>query len=167
MKNNNFVDPNEERYNMIIMQEIGLDVGPEGRVYDQDTGDAVTLNGVDLVGPTCYHKNRLRCHPWDNGRIMEDLFSYFLNKISYENDFVCSTFYDIFDDDDPKFSGLVVDGYNQITGEKMQYQSFFMYEKTCLKYLDVIMQFNGADLYYVRTEIIKNFGAYTGWRNNV
>lgn len=158
----NLVNNNEEKYNMYIMQEIGLDVGPEGNVYDQDTGDIVVIGGLELVGPTCSNRSKLRCHPWDSRKIMNDLFSYFLLKIHDENGFTCNVFYDVFSQN-KKLSGLVLEGFNIYTNEKIIYKSQFMYKKDCLKYLDVIMQLNGAEADWIKEEMIKQFGEFTGW----
>ena len=136
----------DKKINSIIMQELGLEVGPSQRIYDQDTGDILQINGTEIVAPGTPINNSIKCgqpmmtefDPYNNRKMMNQLFAYFLDKISDETDQDVVTYYNI-------------DGSSPNTGRvqcKMSDNSTITsgeYKRDSLKYTDIIIQLNGGN----------------------
>lgn len=126
---------NDKEINTLIMQEIGLEVGPRQRVYDQDTGAAIRINGMDIVAPGCNGgRQAVEFDPYNNRKMMGQLFSHFLEKYAEETDVDCQTFYNVDSGTNGKVQCRLSD--NTILTSKP-------YQRDSLKYMDIIMQLNG------------------------
>lgn len=125
----------EREINMLIMQEIGLEVRQNQRIYDQDTGDAIRLNGMDIVAPGCYGgRQAIEFDPFNNRKMMGQMFGYFLEKYSDETDVDVLSYYNV----DAGANGRVeckMSDNTMITSKP--------YARDSLKYTDIIMQLNG------------------------
>ena len=74
--------------NMVILREMGLDVDSTGTVYDQDTGHVLNVNGMRIVAPGLegIKGESVEFDPYNNRKLMDLLFGYFINKYSKETD---------------------------------------------------------------------------------
>ena len=125
--------------NNIIMQEIGLEVGQGNKIYDQDTGLALRINGTDVVAPGYPTTRRsTEFDPYNNRKMMNQLFGYFLEKNSDETDVEVVTFYDVPGNEPNKGSVKCKLSDNR----ELQSGS---YMRDSLKYADIIIQLNGGE----------------------
>lgn len=129
----------EKQVNDLIMQEIGLEVGQASKIYDQDTGMALRINGADVVAPGCFRgRQTTEFNPYNNRKMMNQLFGYFLEKHSDETDVGVVTFYDVPGDAPNKGSVKCV------LSDNTTIQSG-NYMRDSLKYADIIVQLNGGE----------------------
>lgn len=127
----------EREINTLIMQEIGLEVGRNQRIYDQDTGDALRINGMDIVAPGCYGgKQAIEFDPYNNRKMMGQLFGHFLEKYSDETGVDVLSYYNVDSGSDVKVECRMSD--DTIVSSKP-------YGRDSLKYTDIIMQLNGGE----------------------
>ena len=127
------ISSNDYEINKLVMQEIGLEVGPNKRIYDQDTGAAIRINNMDVVDQGSYTNSRsTEFNPSGNRKMMGKLFGYFLDKRSEETGINVSTYYN-------------VDGNNSIECRLSDDTTIKSksYTRDSLKYLDIMMQLNG------------------------
>lgn len=121
--------------NNLIMREIGLEVGTCNRIIDQDTGAAMTFAGRELVAPGVYcGRNAIEFDPYNNKKMMNRLFGYFLEKHAEESDVEVMTYYNV----DKGEAGAVeckMTDNTTITSKP--------YVRDSLKYADIIIQLNG------------------------
>lgn len=128
----------DKEINTLIMQEIGLEVGSRQRIYDQDTGAVIKINGMDVVAPGSYCGNKaMEFDPHNNRKMMSQLFGLFLEKYSEETDIDVLIYYNV-DDVDSKSKIECVLSNNEVITSKP-------YTRDSLKYTDIIMQLNGGD----------------------
>ena len=128
----------DKEINTLIMQEIGLEVGSRQRIYDQDTGAVIKINGMDVVAPGSYCGNKaMEFDPHNNRKMMSQLFGHFLEKYSEETDIDVLIYYNV-DDVDSKSKIECVLSNNEVITSKP-------YTRDSLKYTDIIMQLNGGD----------------------
>ena len=125
----------DKEVNNLIMQEIGLEVGRDQRIYDQDTGSSIRINGMDVIAPGCYAGHKaVEFDPHNNRKMMNQLFGYFLNKYSDETDIDVLSYYNVNTLDGEKIECKMSD--NSTIRSKP-------YKRDSLKYTDIIMQLNG------------------------
>ena len=75
----------DKEFNTLIMQEIGLEIGDDDRIYDQETQNIIRMNGMDVMAPGCYGgRNSIEFDPYNNKKMMSQLFGYFIDKYSEE-----------------------------------------------------------------------------------
>lgn len=135
---------NEKKINDIIMQEIGLGVGPAKKIYDQDTGMILQVNGLDLVAPGYYRDKRtIEFDPYNNRKMMNYLFGHFIQKYYDETDIEMIAFYNM-DGNDPNLGKIkcTMSDNSNITSRE--------YQRDSLKYTDIIIQLNGGDSGYLK-----------------
>ena len=136
----NYIKMNAEdkKINSIIMNELGFEPTENGFIRDQDTGNDIKINGVTLVAPGlgANRKNKeMEFDPYNNKKMMGQLFGYFLDKVSDESDEEIVSFYDInTNTDKSKIECKKSDNSTITSGE---------YKKDSLKYVDIIMRLNG------------------------
>lgn len=129
----------EMRANNLIMQEIGLEVGQASKIYDQDTGLAIRINGSDVVAPGCFRgRQTVEFDPYNNRKMMSQLFGYFLEKHAEETSQDVVTFYDMPTDGDKGSIKCVLDDNSTIQSGK--------YIRDSLRYADIIVQLNGGKI---------------------
>ena len=133
------MNPFDVEINNLIMREIGLEVGPKNKIYDQDTGCSIAIDGVEVTAPSCYTGRRtIEFDPYNNKKMMSQFFSYFTSKVEDEGGASVVAFYDI-----PGSSN------NKRAIEcKMSNDTILRsnsYSRDSLKYVDLIMQMNGDD----------------------
>ena len=127
----------EKEINTIIMQEIGLEVGKNNIICDQDTGDALKINGMDIVAPGCYGgKQSIEFDPYNNRKMMGQLFGHFLGKYSDETGVDVLSYYNVDSGVDMKVECRMSN--DSIVSSKS-------YGRDSLKYTDIIMQLNGGE----------------------
>lgn len=137
------MNPMDKEINTLIMQEIGLEIGPKSQIVDQDTGLAIRINGADVVAPDCYYGRRgdgtsksMEFDPYNNRKLMNSLFSYFTEKQENETGVGVLAFYNV----DNKEGGHVE--CRMTDNEVLTSAS---YQRDSLKYVDLIMQMNGEE----------------------
>lgn len=136
---------NDKKINNIIMQEIGLEIGHGNRIYDQDTGMPVRINGYDVVAPNFYRgKQSIEFDPYNNRKMMGQLFSYFLEKRSEETGIDVLAYYDV---NGSNKSGKIECRLSDNTIIRSK-----EYTRDSLKYTDIIIQMNGGN-----TDDLKEF----------
>lgn len=123
--------------NRLIMQEIGLDISQDHRVIDQDRGIMLEFNGKTVVAPGAYGgPNTIEFDPFNNKKMMNRFFGYFLEKHAEEEETSVMTYYNI-DGEDPEKSAIeckMSDMSKIRSGE---------YLRDSLKCTDIIMRLNG------------------------
>lgn len=125
--------------NNIIMQEIGLEIGQAYKMIDQDTGIALKINGADVVAPGHFRgRQTIEFDPYNNRKMMNSLFGYFLEKHEDETGVGVVTFYDIPSDEPDKGS------IKCVLNDNTTIQSG-NYMRDGLKYADLIVQLNGGE----------------------
>lgn len=124
--------------NALIMREVGLEIGDDKKIYDQDSGMPIKINGVEVVAPGSYSSRcTIEFDPYNNRKQMGQIFNYFINKQYEEGGREVLAYYN--KDDTPQ-GGKVeckLDDDTVITSEK--------YGRDTLKYTDIIMRLNGDE----------------------
>lgn len=123
--------------NNLIMQEIGLEVGIGNKIVDQDTGAALAFKGMTVIAPGTHSHNAIEFDPYNNKKMMSNLFGYFLDKHSEESDVDVLTYYNV--DHDSKRSSIECKLSDQTCIKSKPYT------RDSLKYADIIIQLNGGD----------------------
>lgn len=121
--------------NRIIMHEIGLEVDSAQRIIDQDTGAAIRIDGMDVVAPGCVGRQVVEFDPFNNKKMMSQLFSYFASKQADETGVGVSTYYGVGHGEEGKIECKMED--NTVFTSKP-------YMRDSLKLTDIIMQMNGG-----------------------
>ena len=126
----------DKEINLKIMQELGLEPNRHRQVIDQDSGMAIVINGMPVMAPGYYGgRNSIEFDPYNNKKMMSQLFGHFLEKYADENGVSVSAFYNI---DSKDNSGKVECKFsdNQVVTSRP-------YCRDTLKYVDIVMQLNG------------------------
>lgn len=126
------------KFNKMIMEEIGLEVGPRQRLYDQDTGMMVKFEGKDLVAPgAASGREAQEFDPYNSTKMMSQMFSYYTDKLAESGEI--NPFNIIYSVDTDKGRGRV----------EMKNDEEFMkskdYQRDQCKYADLILQINGDE----------------------
>lgn len=126
------------RFNTMIMNEIGLEIGARQRLYDQDTGVLVQFEGKDLVAPgAASGREAQEFDPYNSSKMMSQMFSYYTDKLAESGEI--NSFDIIYSVDGPNGRGRV----------EMKNDNEFMksrdYVRDQCKYADLILQINGDD----------------------
>lgn len=125
--------------NKLIMKEIGLEIGQYNRIVDPDTAIELSLKGQSIVAPGAYcGHNTIEFDPYNNRKMMGQLFGYFANKIAGEYGVEILSFYNINENNTTKGKLECKLSDNSIITSKE-------YKRDSLKYLDIILQLNGTD----------------------
>ena len=128
----------DREINTLIMQEIGLEVGENQRIYDQDSGIAIRVNGMDVVAPGSFRgRQTIEFDPHNNRKLMGCLFDYFLEKRAEETDVDVLTYYN---KDQSNNAGQI-----ECRMSDNQTVTSKSYKRDSLKYTDIIMQLNGEE----------------------
>lgn len=126
------------KFNKMIMQEVGLEVGPRQRLYDQDTGCLVQIEGKDLVAPgAASGKEAQEFDPYNSTRMMSQIFGYFTSKLSENGEI--PDYGVVYNVDCGKGSGRV-----EIKNDEEKLVSKAYVRDQC-KYADLILQINGDE----------------------
>ena len=127
------MNTNDLEINNLIMREIGLEIGPRQRIFDQDTGVEIKINGMDVMAPGCYGgRQSIEFDPHNNKKMMNHLFGYFLEKRAEETDVDVLTYYNV--DKENRVECKLSNNETIVSGS---------YVKDSLKYADIIIQLNG------------------------
>ena len=135
----------DREINTIIMQEIGLEIGRNNKIYDQDTGVAPGFYGG---------RHAIEFDPHNNKKMRGQLFGYFLNKYADESGVEIPSYHNI--DDKSKDSGFIeclIDEDGTLNPIRSK-----AYKRDSLKYTDIIMQLNGdnsVDLSKYDQDVVK------------
>lgn len=126
------------KFNKMIMSEIGLEIGPRQRLYDQDTGTLIQFEGKDLVAPgAASGREAQEFDPYNSTKMMSQMFSYFTDKMADSGEI------------NPFDVIYSVDGKNGRGRVEMKNDEEFMkskeYVRDQCKYADLILQINGDD----------------------
>ena len=126
------------KFNTMIMNEIGLEVGARQRLYDQDTGTLVQFEGKDLVAPgAASGREAQEFDPYNSAKMMSQMFSYYTDKLADAGEI------------NPFDIIYSVDGQNGRGRVEMKNDEEFMkskeYVRDQCKYADLILQINGDE----------------------
>ena len=128
----------DKEVNTLIMREVGFEVGPGRRIYDQDSGMPIKINGMEVVAPGSYSNRQfVEFDPYNNRRLMGHVFNYYINKQYEESGREVLTYYN---KDDTPAGGKVecrLDDNTIITSNQ--------YTRDTLKYVDIMMRLNGEE----------------------
>lgn len=70
------------KFNKMIMEEMGIEIGDGRRLYDQDTGIKLQFDGKDLVAPGSFiGRDVQEFDPYNSTRMMAQMFSYYTEKL--------------------------------------------------------------------------------------
>ena len=128
----------DKEINNLILREVGFEVGTGNKIYDQDTGMPVRINGLQMMAPGSYiPRQSLEFDPYNNRKLMGQIFNYFIDKQSEEGGPEVITYYN---KDDTKDGGKVECRFNDNTTISSN-----QYGRDTLKYADLIMRLNGDD----------------------
>jgi len=133
------------RFTKQVMQEIGLEIGDQNSVVDQDTGLALSFNGKNLKcghgdQPPRIHLSDSLLNPMGDLRQMKNLFSYYIKKEEAEQrDRTPGMFFQVEGSDE---KNSVVLQYTDSDGTLKELQSK-NYHNEAICYADLIMQYNG------------------------
>lgn len=126
------------KFNKLMMEEMGLEVGPRQRLYDQDTGMLVQFDGKDLVAPgSASGREAQEFDPYNSTRMMAQMFSYFTDKLVESGE---ADEYDvIYNVDNGNGKGHIeMKNDNNILISKD-------YQRDQCKYADLVLRLNGDD----------------------
>ena len=124
--------------NTLIMREVGLEVGPGGRICDQDSGMPIKIYGMEVVAQGVYAgKQAIEFDPYNNRRMMGYIFNYFIDKQYEETGVEVIAYYN--KDDNPSGGKIEckLDDNTVLTSAQ--------YTRDTLKYTDIIMRLNGEN----------------------
>lgn len=128
------------KFNMEVMQEMGLEEGERRRVIDQDTGEVCVLGSKEIVTPGSQAgKNAIEFDAVTNPRLMSKLFSEFVDKLGEEGEIEpCISYSSYLNKPDNTISAKVIftDG-TSINSDK--------YKNEALCYVDMVKQLNGDE----------------------
>lgn len=122
--------------NKMIMEEIGLEIDSNNRIIDQDTGAAIAIKGMPVIAPGCYSRGGMEFDPYNNRKLMQGLFGYFLDKVSDESDVDVRTYYDVEDGNNKGHLECVMSDDTKLVSKS--------YNRDALKCIDIMSQLNGG-----------------------
>ena len=125
-----------------MMQEIGLELGPNNYVVDQDTGDALMFKGKRtrfITDPTDmqYRRDDIPFDPLNNNNMMSNLFQYYATKLEEQDDRYISVVYQSSQERFEKGTVSCREGNDTIQSDE--------YYKDSLKYGSLICKLNGGN----------------------
>ena len=126
----------DKEINIRIMQELGYEPNRHRQLVDQDSGSPIVINGMPVMAPGYYGgRNSIEFDPYNNKKMMNQVFGHFLEKYADENGVNVSTFYNIDS----------TDGTGRVECKFSDNQTITSgaYSRDSLKYVDIIMQLNG------------------------
>lgn len=127
----------DREINELIMNEMGLDIGLESRIYDNDTMRPITVNGMKVMAPGVYGgKKSVEFDPYNNRRQMAYLFGYYTNKYAEENGKEVIANYAVDEGDKGRIECRMDDDTIISSG---------VYHRDTLRYIDLVMRMNGDD----------------------
>lgn len=126
------------KFNKMIMDEIGIEVGDRQRLYDQDTGAKLQFEGKDLVAPgAASGREAYEFDPYNSNKLMNQMFTYFTGKLADTGEI------------DPFNVIYNVDTGRGIGHVEMKNDEEVMiskdYKREQCKYADLILQINGDE----------------------
>lgn len=124
-----------------ILGEMGLYLNPQHLVYDEDTGNMITIDGKFLAFTftpnTNFFYDTEKCilfNPFGDFRTMNRLFSYYLNKEQANGNMgFVETYYIDENPKDSRETRMVIKTQNEL------YESEY-YKNKCLKICDIILK---------------------------
>ena len=126
----------DKEINIRIMQELGYEPNRHRQLVDQDSGSPIVINGMPVMAPGYYGgRNSVEFDPYNNKKMMNQVFGHFLEKYADENGVNVSTFYNI--------DGTDGTGRVECKFSDNQTITSGAYSRDSLKYVDIIMQLNG------------------------
>ena len=126
------------RFNRLMMQEMGIEIGARQRLYDQDTGLPLQFEGKDLVAPGASSgKGAQEFDPYNSTRMMAQMFTYYTDKLAQNGE--APEFNVIYNVDLGKGQGRV-----EMKNDEEQISSA-VYQRDQCKYADLILRLNGDE----------------------
>lgn len=126
------------KFNKMIMEEMGFEVGDKHRLYDQDTGMPVQFEGRDLVAPGSFAgREAQEFDPYNSTKMMAQMFTYYTDKLAQNGE--APEYNVIYNIDLGKGRGRVE---MKNDSEKMTSD---IYQRDQCKYADLVLRLNGDD----------------------
>ena len=126
------------KFNNLMIQEMGFEIGPNKRLYDQDTGMMLHLDGKQLVAPGCVSGKEVQeFDPYNSTKMMSQLFSYYTDKLVQNGE---STEYNVI------YNVDIGNGRGRI--EMRNDEDIIksaLYTRDQCKYADLILRLNGDE----------------------
>ena len=126
------------KFNRMIMEEMGFEVGARQRLYDQDNGQLLQFEGKDLVAPGASSgREAVEFDPYNSTKQMAQMFTYYTNKLVENGE--TDEYNVIYNVDLGKGKGRVEmknDTDKLVSG---------VYQRDQCKYADLMLQLNGDD----------------------
>lgn len=126
------------RFNKMIMEEMGIEVGDRQRLYDQDTGAKLQFEGKDLVAPgAASGREAHEFDPYNSNKLMAQMFNYYTGKLAEGGEI--DPFNVVYNVDTGKGMGRVEAKNDNETIASKEYR-----REQC-KYADILLQINGDE----------------------
>lgn len=127
------------RFNKLMLDEMGFEIGAQRRLYDQDTGDALQFEGKNLYAPGHMPPNPdcQEFDPYNSPKMMSQMFSYYTAKLAENGEI--PDYSVIYNTDAPEGKGKV-----EIKNNTDKLTSGAYLRDQC-RYADLILQINGED----------------------
>lgn len=133
------MDELSTKFNNLMLSEMGLEVGAQRRLYDQDTGDALQFEGKNLYAPghTPPFPDCQEFDPYNSHKMMYQMFSYYTAKLAEAGEI--PEFSVIYNTDAPNGRGRVEikNNSDKITSDA--------YQRDQCRYADLILRINGEE----------------------
>ena len=125
-----------------MMQEIGLELGPNNYVVDQDTGDMLSFKGKKARftpedQTPIIHRDDIPFDPLNNPNMMSQLFNYYTNKLEEQDGRYIVVAYPSSQERTEKGTVSCKEGNTTVQSDE--------YYKDSLKYGSLICKLNGGD----------------------
>lgn len=126
------------KFNRMMMEEMGIEVGDRQRLYDQDNGQLLQFEGKDLVAPGASSgREAQEFDPYNSTRMMAQMFTYYTDKLAANGE--ADEYNVIYNVDLGNGKGRVEmknDDDTMVSG---------VYQRDQCKYADLILQLNGDE----------------------
>lgn len=133
------MDELSTKFNNLMLSEMGLEVGAQRRLYDQDTGDALQFEGKNLYAPghTPPHPDCQEFDPYNSYKMMYQMFSYYTAKLADAGEI--PEYSVIYNTDASNGKGRVEikNNTDKITSDA--------YQRDQCRYADLILRINGEE----------------------
>lgn len=126
------------KFNKMIMEEMGFEVGAHQRLYDQDNGMLLQFEGKDLVAPgTFSSRETTEFDPYNSTKLMAQMFTYYTNKLAESGESEeYNVLYNVDSGPNRGRMELKNDNGKLISG---------IYQRDQCKYADLMLQLNGDE----------------------
>lgn len=146
MINKNYANIDQLTYD--IINELGLIIGPDGLLYDQETRNIININGKNIKctfdsvnNPVYVSDFNIVFDPINNIKLMTILFDMYLKNENEAGNFYCISYsIEEIEKKGPSYIRATLDN-----GNGMSFFEGKPYNNRCLSICDIILKFSGVD----------------------